>query len=95
MNQFEQNDNGEVARVLEELKGAKKIIGAKQVIRGLSEREVRCVYIATDADMFVTRPVFDACREKNVRIVETPSMKALGEACGVRVKAAAVALLKD
>ena len=81
--------------MLEELRGAKKIVGAKQVIRALSEREVRVVYIATDADMFVTRPVFDACREKNVRIVETPSMKALGEASGMRVKAAAVAVLRE
>jgi len=81
--------------VLEELHGAKKIIGAKQVIRALAEKNVRCVYIATDADMFVTRPVFDACRAADVRIVETPSMKALGEVCGMRVKTAAVAVLRD
>ena len=81
--------------MLEELQGVKKIVGAKQVIKALSEREVRVVYIATDADMFVTRPVFDACRAKDVRIIETPSMAALGEACGMRVKAAAVAVIRE
>ena len=80
--------------MLSELQGARKVVGAKQVIRTLREYDVRCVYIATDADAFVTRPVFDACRARSVRIIETPSMQALGEACGMRVKATAVAVLK-
>ena len=78
--------------MLSMLAGASKVVGAKQVLRAIANDDIRCVFIATDADMFVTRPVFDACRAKNIEIVEVPSMKALGEACGVQVKAAAAAV---
>ena len=39
---------------------------------------VKHVYIASDADIFVTRPIYDACREKgDARMNEVPSMKQL------------------
>ncbi len=78
--------------MLTTLSGANKVVGAKQVLRAIQAGGVQRVYIAQDADMFVTRPVFDACRAAGVEIVEVPSMKALGEACGVQVKAAAAAV---
>ena len=78
--------------MLEMLTGANKVVGAKQVLRAIEAGSVSRVFIASDADMFVTRPVFDACRAANIEIIEVPSMKALGEACGVQVKAAAAAI---
>ncbi len=78
--------------MLSMLTGANKVVGAKQVLRAIENGGIKCVFIATDADMFVTRPVFDACRAKDIEIIEVPSMKALGEACGVQVKAAAAAV---
>ncbi len=78
--------------MLSMLSGANKVVGAKQVLRAIAAGGVARVFIAQDADMFVTRPVFDACRAAGIEIVEVPSMKALGEACGVQVKAAAAAI---
>ena len=78
--------------MLSELNGCEKVVGAKQVLRALASGEVRKVFIATDADVFVTRKVYDRCREINMPVVEVPSMKALGEACGVQVKAAVAAI---
>ena len=78
--------------MLTTLSGANRVVGAKQVLRAIQAGGVQRVFIAQDADMFVTRPVFDACRAAGVEIVEVPSMKALGEACGVQVKAAAAAI---
>ena len=78
--------------MLSMLSGANKVVGAKQVMRAIEAGGVSRVFIASDADMFVTRPVFDACRAANIEIIEVPSMKALGEACGVQVKAAAAAI---
>ena len=78
--------------MLEMLSGSGKIVGAKQVLRAVEAGEACRVFIATDADVFVTRRVYDACRARNIEVVEVPSMKALGEACGVQVKAAAAAL---
>lgn len=69
-----------------------KVVGAKQVLRAIAAGQVTQVYVATDADVFVTRPVYDACRAQNIPLVEVPSMKALGEACGVQVKASVAAI---
>ena len=78
--------------MLEELKNAQRIVGAKQVIRAVEGGGVRRVFIASDADVFVTRPVYDACRSAGVEVTEVPSMKALGEACSLKVGAAAAAV---
>jgi len=78
--------------MLSMLSGSNKVVGAKQVLRAIEAGGVSRVFIAQDADMFVTRPVFDACRAAGIEIIEVPSMKALGEACGVQVKAAAAAI---
>ena len=78
--------------MLSMLSGSNKVVGAKQVLRAIEAGGVSRVFIAQDADMFVTRPIFDACRAAGIEIIEVPSMKALGEACGVQVKAAAAAI---
>lgn len=69
-----------------------KVVGTKQVTRAVNAGEVKTVYLATDADVFVTRKVRDLCHAKGVDVIEVPSMKALGEACGVEVKAAVAAV---
>ena len=74
------------------LQNAQKIVGTKQVSRAIAAREVKIVYLATDADVFVTRRVYDLCRENKIQVVEVASMKALGQACGVEVKAACAAI---
>ena len=48
--------------MLSMLSGSNKVVGAKQVLRAIEAGGVSRVFIAQDADMFVTRPVFDACR---------------------------------
>ena len=74
------------------LSGSNKVVGAKQVLKAVEAGEAVRVFIASDADVFVTRRVYDACREKGVQVTEVPSMRELGEACGVQVKAAAAAV---
>ena len=55
--------------MLSALNGVEKVFGAKQVMRALNADAVKTVYIATDADVFVTRQVYDLCREKNIPVV--------------------------
>ncbi len=74
------------------LRNSDRIVGTKQVTRAVAQGIVKSVYLATDADVFVTRRVYDLCREHKVPVIEVPSMKALGEACGVEVKAAVAAI---
>ena len=73
---------------------SKRLVGAKQVLRGIEAGKVGYVYIARDADPFVTRPVMVACEKSGIRFEEAESMKTLGSICGIEVKAAVAALLK-
>ena len=71
-----------------------RIVGARQVLRALATGPVAVVYLAGDADLFVTRPVRELCREKNIAVLDAPSMLALGQACGIQVGTAAAAIRK-
>ncbi|MCL1795889.1 MAG: 50S ribosomal protein L7Ae-like protein, partial [Clostridia bacterium] len=59
-----------------------------------SEGKVREVFIARDADPFVTRPVMDACETAKIRITEIDTMSQLGVSCGIEVKASVAGLFK-
>ncbi len=72
----------------------RKAVGTRQVIKAIESGQAARVYVARDADVFVTRRVFDACRAHNIEPVEVPSMEELGQACGVQVRAAAAALMR-
>ena len=70
-----------------------RVVGARQVLRAIPMGTVREVFIARDADPFVTRPVMDACEKAKIRITEMDSMVQLGTACGIAVKASVAGLL--
>jgi len=73
---------------------ASRLVGARQVLRAIAARTVEHVYIARDADPFVTRPVMDACEKNGVRFTEVDTMAMLGAACGIDVKASVAAVKK-
>ena len=80
--------------MLSKLKESEKVVGAKQLMRALQADSIACLYVANDADIFVNRDVIALCREKNIPVVEVPSKKTLGEACGIQVGCAAAGILK-
>lgn len=81
--------------MLEQLRSAtQRAVGAKQVLRALETGKVSMAFVAKDADPFLTKRVMDACYEKNIQCLEAQTMKALGEACGIEVQAAAAAILR-
>lgn len=69
-----------------------KIVGTKQVIKGIAEHTVRCVIVADDADRFILDRICDAAVRQNIRVLHCPSMDELGKACGIEVAAAACAI---
>ncbi len=73
---------------------SRRIVGARQVLRAIAAGEMAHVYIARDADPFVTRPVMDACEKSGVRFTETETMATLGKACGIDVKASVAGVKK-
>ena len=70
-----------------------RVVGAKQTRRALLEGTARKVLIAADADPRVTEPIQELCAAGRVPVEQVESMKELGEACGIEVSAAVVALL--
>ena len=72
----------------------KIVIGKKQTLRALSRDEAEKIYLSKDADLHVTKPIADVCKDKNIEIVYFDSMKNLGMSCGINVNAAAAAVLK-
>ncbi|MEF9987554.1 MAG: ribosomal L7Ae/L30e/S12e/Gadd45 family protein [Christensenella sp.] len=72
-----------------------KVVGLKQLLRGLLNDEVTTVYIADDADDDLKKRVMEAIGEKDIHIVSVESMLELGTACGIDVGAACAAILKN
>ena len=77
------------------LKSEPKVVGTRRVSKAIEAGLVKLVYVADDADLFITRQIGDLCEKHGVTIVNVPSMKVLGEACNVQVKTAAAGLLKQ
>lgn len=81
--------------MLEQLKEAQgRLVGTKQVLRGLAAGKIAKVFVAEDADEFIYRRVMAAAEAANVPAYRVKTMKELGEACRVEVAAAAAGILK-
>jgi large subunit ribosomal protein L7A len=76
------------------LANSHKVIGAKQVVKAVEKGLVSRVYLAGDADLWVTAPIRELCVARGVSVETVPSLTELGKACGIAVGAAAVAQLK-
>ena len=72
----------------------KKIVGAKQTLKAVKSGAVKAVYVATDADVRVTKSVIEACNENNIEIIYVETMQKLGIMCSIEVGAAIACALK-
>ena len=75
--------------------GAKTVVGVKQTLRVINNEQAKKVFVAVDADEHVTAPIIAACISRKVAWEEVSSMQELGQACGIHVKAATAAVLKN
>jgi large subunit ribosomal protein L7A len=74
--------------------GADRVVGTKQVLRGLKNGTLARVYVANDADTFIYQNVVRAAEAAGVPVTRVPTMKELGKACGVETNAAAAGLVR-
>lgn len=74
--------------------GARKTVGAKQTLKAMKRNEVTQLYIAKDCDEQVVAPLIEASEGADIPVDRTYTMAELGVACHIKVKAAAVGLLK-
>ncbi|MDE5601630.1 MAG: ribosomal L7Ae/L30e/S12e/Gadd45 family protein [Clostridia bacterium] len=84
----------EKEKLIDKLNRSSKVVGSKQVLKGISDGTVRCVIVASDADADLRRKIVAAATARGVKIERVPSKRQLGEAAGVEVSAAVVGLTK-
>jgi len=78
----------------ERLRGAtNKVVGTKQTLRAIEGGKAKVVYIADDAEERVVAKVKELCACMGIETVHVPTMKELGEICGIEVGAASAALI--
>ena len=70
--------------MISELSGSNKVVGAKQAKRALRDGRAARLYIAVDADPRLLQPLVQEAVNRQVPVVQVPSMKELGGARGTR-----------
>lgn len=80
---------------LEDLKSTAHVIGMKETERAIEKQEAACVFIASDCDERIARPLLEACQSSGIPVEQGFTKKEIGRACGIKVKAASAAILKS
>ncbi len=76
------------------LSSPSKVVGSKQVLKGISNGTIRCVIVALDADAEVKKVLVDKAKAAGIEILYVQSKKRLGEVVGVDVATASVGIVK-
>ncbi len=76
-------------------KSRHRVVGTKETMKALEKGEADKVFVAGDAEDKVAQPVVSACKAKGVELQQVESMARLGKMFGIKVKAAAAAILKE
>lgn len=85
---------GGSAVTLEELGKSEFVVGLKETKRAVENGIASCVFVASDCDERFSAKLKAKCAENGIPVVESFSKKEMGETCGIKVKAAAAAVLK-
>ena len=72
-----------------------KAVGAKQAKRALRDGRAVRLYMAVDADPRLLQPLVQEAVNRQVPVTQVPSMKELGQSCGIAVGAAVAVLTKE
>ena len=79
---------------LNELAVPERIVGEREVRRAMEKGILRKVFVATDSDDKLTKPVRDVAVGLGVEVEEVDSKLKLGRACAIDRPAAVAGLLK-
>ncbi|MEG2456620.1 MAG: ribosomal L7Ae/L30e/S12e/Gadd45 family protein [Clostridia bacterium] len=79
-------------QLLETIVNSDKVVGMKQVLKGIENSTIKCVIVADDADDFIKNQVVACANQYKVKIENVSSKEALGKVCNIDVGAAVVGL---
>lgn len=72
----------------------KKVVGLKQVLRGVIDDTLWCVIVSSDCDDFIKKAVAEQIGAKKIEVRKGPTKQELGSMVGIKVCAAVVGLVK-
>ena len=75
-------------------KSPKKLVGLKQVLRGITDGTVWCVIVSPDCEEFIKAKLRDEAQGKGIELAKGPTMADLGRKVGIDVGAAVVGLVR-
>ena len=78
-----------------DLSKCRKVAGIKQTMRALREHRAETLYLACDADPMVLGAIEKTAREQGLAIDRGATMAQLGQAAGIAVGAAVIAVLRE
>ncbi|NLO46836.1 MAG: 50S ribosomal protein L7Ae-like protein [Clostridiales bacterium] len=79
--------------MLSRLRTGDKLVGVNQARKAVIKGTAKAVFIAEDAERRIVNSIRELCESNDIEVVPVPTMKELGEACGINVGAAAAVLL--
>ena len=72
----------------------KKLVGLKQVLRGITDGTVWCVIVSSDCEEFIKERLYGTAAGKTVEFKKGPDMAELGRTMRIDVGAAVVGLIR-
>ena len=79
--------------ILQSLPAKGIVVGTKQLKKAVKAGRARYVFLAENADPYVTEPLEALCTANHIQFTWVPSMAELGRVCGIEVGAAAAAVV--
>ena len=80
---------------LDSLGAMPHVTGVKQVTKAVRRGNAVCVFLASDADFRVIRPLREECEAAGVEFSESATMTEIGAAASIEVGASAAAVLRN
>ena len=75
-------------------KRSMRVVGVRQVLRGLKENKLDCVFLSLDAAPHLRQQVEQASRETGTALRTVATMEELSQLCRVDVPSAAAGVLR-
>lgn len=72
-----------------------KVVGIKQTRKAIKENKAKIVYLAEDVDRHLFKEIQNLCEENYIEVHYAKTMKELGKACGIEIKAASAAIISE
>ena len=69
-------------------------VGVKQSLIELKSENVMILFVAKDADSFITRIPIEIAKKSNIQIVEISTKEELGEICKIDISTAIAVVIK-